>query len=63
MTTEVFDNTEEEENSFFVNWFKHSVSLHIESSHIEHFWGTTKKCENKNLSYFSPFIRDRDGTS
>ena len=25
------------------------------------FWGTTMKCENKNLSQFSLFVRDRDG--
>ena len=24
------------------------------------FWGTTKKCENKNLNIFSLFIRDLD---
>ena len=25
------------------------------------FWGTTKKCENKNLNSCSLFVRDRDG--
>ena len=24
------------------------------------FWGAKKKCENKNLSYFFLFVRDRD---
>ena len=25
------------------------------------FWGTTKKCENNNVSQFSLFVRNRDG--
>ena len=27
----------------------------------ETFWGTTKKYENKNLTYFFLFVRDWDG--
>ena len=42
-------------------YIKIKINLrHLKSLH-ETFWGTTKKCENKNLSSFFLFVRDWDG--
>ena len=59
-----FSKWENELKLVSLHWVTFNVSIPDKKSLHKTFWGTTKKCENKNLSYFylnATFWNTQDG--